>query len=251
MGKSFTIPDLDAEHGFVLERHDSVVSTQDVLRCRLEAGEVASGVAVRALQQTAGRGRRGNAWSSRAGGSYQSVGLPVAGNVIAPDGGAASAALLPLALSVGVAAAFTQAGAQTLVKWPNDLVLGGRKLGGIIVEMVGGVPVAGIGVNVENDVPHGVAALRGWDVDTVGDLVLLGVRHALLALASGPGVVIAGFASVDWLQGKSVLMAGAPQPGRAQGIDAGGCLLLVDPAGITMRHCSGHIVAIDGAGWSP
>jgi len=248
--KPFAIADLDADHGFVLERHASVASTQDVLRRRLAAGEVVADVAVRSLEQTAGRGRRGTVWRSAPGGSYQSVALPMVGSPTSSGGGTAPTALLPVALSVGVASALTRAGARTLVKWPNDLVLGGRKLGGIIVELVAGVAVAGIGVNVENDVPEGVAALRGWDVDTVGDLVLLGVRRAWLALASGPTAVREGFAAVDWLRDKAVVMAGAVGAGRAGGIDAAGCLLLMNAAGNATRVCTGHVATIDGVAWT-
>ena len=159
------------------------------------------------------------------------------------------ARLLPLALSVGVAAALERAGAQVLVKWPNDLVLGGRKLGGVVVEMVAGSPIAGIGINVANDVPDGVAALRGWDVETVSDLVLLGVRLSMSALDNGPAAVRSGFAKVDWLRGKSVLLTGMVGPLRADGIDDDGCLLLSAGAGTNSRACSGHVVSVDGKRW--
>lgn len=249
MSDHFAISDLDADHGFVVERHGSVSSTQDVLRRRLEAGEAVTGVVVRATEQTAGRGRRGNVWVSGSGGSYQSVGLTPPWAADACFSGGVPRSLLPLTLAIGVATALTRAGSKTMVKWPNDLVLGGRKLGGIIVELVAGVPIAGIGVNVANDVPTGSAALRGWDVETVGDLVLLGVRQSLTALAQGPGAVREGFAAVDWLRGKAVLLAGMDEPRRAVGIDADGCLVLVDEAGATTHECVGHVVSVDGVAW--
>jgi len=238
----FDIPDLDAPHGFAVETHGAVTSTQDVLRERLAAGEEVVGTVVRASLQTTGRGRRGNTWSSESGGSYQSVALPALDGTI-------PLALVPLALSVGVAAALTAAGARTSVKWPNDLVLGDRKLGGLIVEVTRGVPLAGIGVNVENEVPTGRAALRGWDTDTVGDLVLLGVRRALAVLERGADAVIAGFSAVDWLRGKTVRFAGGDGRGVAQGIDAQGCLLLADEVGAVTVHCSGHVEKVAGVDW--
>jgi len=216
-----------------------------VLRRRLEVGGAVQGVVVRAVEQTAGRGRRGNTWYSAPGGSYQSVGLPPI-----PPGAPVAVSLLPLALAVGVATALGQAGAQVLVKWPNDLVLRERKLGGIIVELVAGTPIAGIGVNVDNDVPDGFAALTGWDADAVSDLVLLGVSRSLSAFVTGPEAVRQGFATVDWLRGKSVLLAGRQEPARAAGVDDDGCLVLTDQAGNTSRACSGHVVSVDGIPWS-
>jgi len=236
---------VEPRHGFLLERHERVSSTQDVLRRRHEAGEVITDVVVRAREQTAGRGRRAGTWSSSVGGSYQSVGL-------APVrlGGGSSPALLPLALGVGVAEALSEAGARTMIKWPNDLVLGGRKLGGIIVEVSAGVPIAGLGVNVENVVPDGAAALRGWDVEVVSELVLAGVRRALETLVPDPVALVERFALVDWLKGKTVRLTGPDRAGVGCGIDVDGCLLLRGEMGDVTRHGSGHVVNIDGASWS-
>jgi BirA family biotin operon repressor/biotin-[acetyl-CoA-carboxylase] ligase len=226
-------------HGFKVEHLGMVASTQDVLRGRVTAGLDVTAVAVRAREQSAGRGRRGSSWTSLAGGSYQSVGLPTE----------SVSELLALALGIGIADELTAAGAATVVKWPNDLVLGGRKLGGIIVEVVAGVPIAGIGVNVANDVPRGAASLRGWDVDGVGDLVLTGVERGLNLCKGGTAVVAERFATVDWLRGKSVVVAGTAAAGIGQGVDAKGRLRLVRPDGEVMVFTSGHVVSVDGVRW--
>lgn len=232
----------------MVQRMASVTSTQDVLRRLLEAGESVAGLAVRAGQQTSGRGRRGNAWRSQVGGSYQSVGITWP---VAPIGaGVAPLSLLPVALAVGIATELSSSGAKALVKWPNDLVLGGRKLGGILVEMISGTAVAGIGINVANPVPPGFAALGGWETEVVSDMVLAGVASGVALMASGPDAVVRAFEAVDWLLGKAVLMDGSHTASRADGIDAAGCLRLVDVRGEVSRVCSGHVLSVDGAAWA-
>jgi BirA family biotin operon repressor/biotin-[acetyl-CoA-carboxylase] ligase len=108
-------------------RLESVTSTQEVAR-PLPIGSV-----VVADHQTAGRGRLDRRWE-------------------APDGSAllASFVLAPhplMSLVAGVAAA-EACGPDVRLKWPNDLMVGGRKAGGILVEMTGAKAVVGIGINL-------------------------------------------------------------------------------------------------------
>jgi BirA family biotin operon repressor/biotin-[acetyl-CoA-carboxylase] ligase len=113
-------------------RLGEVTSTQDVAR-GLPVGSV-----VVADHQTAGRGRLGRRWE-------------------APPGSA-----LLASLAAGVAAA-RACGERVRLKWPNDLLLEGRKLGGILVEVHGDTCVVGIGINL-SWAPPGAAAL-GADRD--------------------------------------------------------------------------------------
>jgi len=115
----------------------SVTSTQEVAR------ELPIGSIVVADHQTAGRGRLDRRWE-------------------APPGSAllASFVLEPhplLSLAAGVAAA-EACGPDVRLKWPNDLMLRGRKLGGILVEVGGGKAVVGIGINLTS-APPGAARL--------------------------------------------------------------------------------------------
>jgi BirA family biotin operon repressor/biotin-[acetyl-CoA-carboxylase] ligase len=106
-------------------------------------------VAIVAFEQTAGRGRWGRRWASPAGrGVYASLVVPVA----AP----AELAALPLAVAVGLAQALDRhlavAGAERCrLKWPNDLTVGGRKLGGILIDALAegerSAAVVGFGIN--------------------------------------------------------------------------------------------------------
>lgn len=129
-----------------IEVHGVTGSTNDMARERVEADGPAPAV-ILAEAQTAGRGRRGRAWSS-----------PVAANVYlsqveALSGGLEGAGGLSLAVGVAVADAIeAETAVAVSLKWPNDLLADGRKLGGILVELVatpaGPHAIIGIGINV-------------------------------------------------------------------------------------------------------
>ena len=115
----------------------SVTSTQDVAR------ELPIGSIVIADHQTAGRGRHERRWEAPPGTAL------LASFVLAPR---------PLlSLAAGVAAA-EACGPEVRLKWPNDLLLDGRKLGGILVEATPRKAVVGIGVNLAW-APEGAARL--------------------------------------------------------------------------------------------
>jgi BirA family transcriptional regulator, biotin operon repressor / biotin---[acetyl-CoA-carboxylase] ligase len=119
----------------------SVGSTNDV------AAALPVGSVVAADRQTAGRGRRGHTWFSPPGaGLYVSVVLAPATARVDPV-----RATMLLTLAAGVAIAEGVEAATSLaadLKWPNDLLVGGRKLAGILAEGHGEVVVLGYGINV-------------------------------------------------------------------------------------------------------
>jgi BirA family biotin operon repressor/biotin-[acetyl-CoA-carboxylase] ligase len=129
----------------------SIPSTQDEVH-RLAAAGAPSGAVVLADAQSAGRGRLGRAWHSPAGGGvWLSLLLRPGGR---PQGGA-------LAVRAGLAALAAVAevapGVALRLKWPNDLVLAGRKAGGVLCEArwnAAGVTwvAVGVGVNVAGPV---------------------------------------------------------------------------------------------------
>lgn len=116
------------------------------------------GLLVLALEQVAGRGRQGRAWSSPAGGGvYATLVLSVA----EPE----QLQTVPLLAAVGLARALGTLlpNAGCALKWPNDLMAGGRKLGGVLVESVsrvGGGSVAMIGFGVNYRPVDGTAVAR-------------------------------------------------------------------------------------------
>ena len=120
-------------------------STNADLAAMLRAGEpIPEGEGLVARRQSAGRGRQGRAWFDGAGNFMGSC-------VVRLSGGAPPPASLSFvaALAVRDAAAEALGSAEALaLKWPNDVLLDGGKLSGILLEMVRGSVVVGIGVNL-------------------------------------------------------------------------------------------------------
>jgi BirA family biotin operon repressor/biotin-[acetyl-CoA-carboxylase] ligase len=143
----------------------SLPSTMDVAADAVRAG-APEGYVVVADSQTAGRGRRGRSWESPSGaGLYLSIVLrPAAGD-------ARMLALLTLALGLGVRRAVREAaGIASDLKWPNDLLLRGRKLAGILAEGHGlatgsQAVVAGIGVNVRRALLSDEVSARATSIE--------------------------------------------------------------------------------------
>lgn len=100
------------------------------------------GTVIWAASQQAGRGRQGRVWESPEGGIYLSL-------ITRPWRPAAEVPQLSLVAGLVAAHAIEQAtGATPMVRWPNDILLGGRKVAGILVEAKHGAVVIGMGVNV-------------------------------------------------------------------------------------------------------
>lgn len=139
-----------------------VDSTNDVV-ARAGRSGAAEGLVVFAESQRAGRGRRGRRWSSAPGlGLWFSV-------LLRPSRAPGPLALLA---AVAVAGAVEEAvGRPAGVKWPNDVLLDGRKVAGVLIEATGGFVVVGIGVNANQGREDFPPELRG--------------RAGSLAMASG------------------------------------------------------------------
>lgn len=120
-------------------------STSAILKASIQEDRFLPG-AVFAEEQTAGRGRGDNVWRSPRGGIYLSVALPVEDPAILP--------LLGPSVAVAVARWLRgRFGVDAGIKWPNDWLIEGRKLGGLLMELVRTprgtlAVVAGLGINV-------------------------------------------------------------------------------------------------------
>ena len=188
---------------------DEVTSTNDVLRGMAEQGAM-EGTAVVAQTQTHGRGRQHRPWHSPPGlGLYLSV-------LLRPPWAASESGALALLAGVAVAQALKQLGLPDVkLKWPNDVLAGGKKICGVLIEPVlkGDhieFAVVGIGVNVQ----HGVADFPPELQATATSCLLAGVdctlqqaRTAVLAametryrqaLQAGPNLLYA-----EWTVAKS------------------------------------------------
>ena len=153
---------------------DEVDSTN--LEAKRRAAEGAPmGTVVTARRQTAGYGQRGRDWASPAdAGLYMSILLPV------PP----KPTHLPFVLGLGCVDGLAAWSAEVRLKWVNDVVARGRKLGGMLVELQGGVAIAGIGLNLQTpDVEDaiGLAELTSTppDLDTLRDAVLRGIERRI------------------------------------------------------------------------
>ena len=144
--------------GRPLEVVAEIGSTNDAVMAAGRAGK-AEGLTILADRQTAGRGRRGRPWASPAGvGLYTSV-------LLRPQQSPARLPLLTLVAGLGVAEAIEEiAGVAARLKWPNDVLVEGRKVAGILAETASadgevGYVVIGIGINVNRapqDLPQGL-----------------------------------------------------------------------------------------------
>ncbi len=186
----------------MLHRLGRVDSTQ------LAAAGLPLGSVVVADHQTAGRGRHGRSWEATSGsGLFVTFVLPHSPLVV---------------FAAGVAAA-EACGGEVLLKWPNDLVLHDRKLGGILAEIRDERALVGIGINL-SWAPPGAARL-GSDRD-----LLLERLMPLIALwtEAEPEAVIERWRELSWTLGQQVRveLGGEVFEGLAEDVDDDGALLV-------------------------
>jgi len=244
---------------------NAVESTNDEVRRRALAG-AAEGLVVLAATQTAGRGRLGRRWHSVPGaGLYLSVLL-----IPAEPAGQVTRWSLAAALAAAVACREVS-GADVRIKWPNDLLCGSRKLGGVLAELRSSGRrtelVLGLGLNVSHragDFPPELTS-RATSLRLLGADAGL-TRETLAAACLGQlGQVVremrqAGWESVAsrWLdlapgaRGARVRVANAAAGGsqafvgRTCGIDSSGALLVRREDGGTERVSAADSVFPEG-----
>ena len=209
---------------------DETTSTNDLMKTWLTQG-CEQGVAVLAKRQTQGRGRHGRAWSSEAGlGLYLSVGLRLR----------APAVRLPwvaLAVAPALLSVLTRCGAKDLgLKWPNDLLGGDRKLGGVLCESVAeagtGALVVGVGINLRTPAGGWPDALRdhavaldalGCDAAPDRESLAASLRVAVVEAAGwveegDTERIVQAWSPWDRSRGRRVVVEGPP---RREGVAAG------------------------------
>src|SRR5579875_3322267 len=189
----------------------------------------AHGTLVSATRQTEGRGRQGRRWSAPAGSALLC-------SLVVRDPGP----LLPLATGVAVAEV---CGEQATVKWPNDVLLAGRKVAGILVE---GRPqerwaVVGIGLNAAvrlEELPPELrarAGTLGLDASELEPLLERLLERLERWLAAADQEVLDALRGRDALLGQPVSWDGGS--GRGSGVDHAGRLIV--------RRADGSTVALD------
>lgn len=152
-----------------IDYHETLGSTMTA------AAGLPPGTVVVAGEQTAGLGRHGHFWHSEAGaGLYCSI-------VLRPLD---AAPVITLALGLAAAEAIARvADVRCDLRWPNDVMAGERKLAGILVQMEGTTPVAGIGINVNHrSFPDEIAGLAtSLRIETERDVAREDVLAELIA----------------------------------------------------------------------
>lgn len=224
-----------------------------------EAGRLARagarhGTVVIAETQRAGRGRDGRPWASPPGlGVYLSA-------VLRPPLPLVDVPPMTLAIGIGLCDAIRATGAPACLKWPNDALVGTRKLAGVLVEAQSQGPrleavIIGIGVNIAGALPAEVAGLaitleeaarapidREAFIATllanverwVDRYIAMGLEEIIPAWQDRMARGLAARAIVD----------GAPLVGEVAGLDDDGALLLRDERGTIHRVRSGDVEVI-------
>lgn len=219
---------------FDIEVHALLASTQDRARERLRAGR-REPAAIFAEAQNAGRGQRGRTWQSPPGaGLYLTLIWPSARPLLAQSGAS-------LVAGLAVRAALAGFGVDARLKWPNDLWVHRRKLGGILVEALASgscsTLLVGVGLNLAMPATAAQAIDQPWT-----DLATLGARPDRDALAgallqqlhahltrfehSGFSGFEAEWRAADALAGHALWLQGpsGTETGQALGVDALGRL---------------------------
>jgi BirA family biotin operon repressor/biotin-[acetyl-CoA-carboxylase] ligase len=230
----------------------STPSTMDVAATLAHEG-AAHGVVVGAEEQTSGRGRRGTTWASPPGAGLYFSFIARPGN---PNEAVASTtSLITLAAGVAVREGIaTATGLAADLKWPNDAIVGRRKLAGILAEGIAigsrdQAVVIGVGVNVQQaSYPPDVAARatslegelgRAIDRGPLLSHILIALWDRLAMLEQRPGDILQAWRAaspnaigtrVEW-EGKH---------GTTAGIDDRGALLVRTDAGVE-RIIAGHL----------
>jgi BirA family biotin operon repressor/biotin-[acetyl-CoA-carboxylase] ligase len=229
---------------------DSIGSTNDYVAALARAGE-REGLVVVAEHQFLGRGRLDRNWASppRAGLTFSML--------LRPPVPVAVRAWVPLLLAAAAAEAVSaRCDLDVVLKWPNDLLVGGRKTGGVLAESTGDAVVVGMGLNVANTrdelprpdatslvletgapvdrTPLLLAMLRamgpayaGWD----GDTAAAARRYRERCDTIGRAVSVA-------LPGERSLV------GEAVDVDANGCLVVRATDGTTTAVSAGDVVHV-------
>jgi BirA family biotin operon repressor/biotin-[acetyl-CoA-carboxylase] ligase len=251
--------DAPALIGADVRRCGAVGSTNDTALRLLEAG-AAEGTVIVAETQTAGRGRGTRIWVSPPGGLWLSV-------ILRPKLPARHLPLVTFAAGIAAAGAIREAtGLQARLKWPNDVLVGGAKVGGVLAEAAasGAGLVVGIGLNANvspDRLPAGPASPAASLLGLLGRPV---DREALLAAllrrfdreyrtlqTDGPPAVLVRWRAAAETVGRTVRVEmgdGTAVAGTAEDVDETGALRLRLADGTVRTVTAGDVHLRDGRG---
>lgn len=235
--------------------HDRIDSTNRFLSSAWSEQE-SNGVICLAESQTAGKGRRGKSWISPFGHNvYLSLAWRYADGLGALSG-------LSLAIGVAVIRALTDLGVLDIrLKWPNDIVWHGKKLGGILIELCGDaygpcIVIIGLGLNCAISMDEGRAIEQAWvDLDTITHHAKPGRNRLIVTLINeilpivsefdrtGLGPFLGEWRAADSMQGKQVVLHSGKREiaGKVLGISDEGLIQLYTDGGELRSYASGEV----------
>jgi BirA family biotin operon repressor/biotin-[acetyl-CoA-carboxylase] ligase len=236
----------------VVIRLRRVTSTQVWVRTWAQMG-AREGLVLIAREQTAGRGRLDRSWQSPPGGLYLSL-------LLRPPIPLARANQLTMLVSLAAIDACRQvAGLQANPKWPNDLLLGRKKLAGVLTELENDghrlrYAIIGLGLNVNNDFSGSeladtatslrMAAGQDIDVDSVADAFLAALGRRYTDFLAGISPHHAWARNLEPL-GRRVRVERTGRPplrGIAESVSPEGALLVRDDAEALHTVWAGDVV---------
>jgi BirA family transcriptional regulator, biotin operon repressor / biotin---[acetyl-CoA-carboxylase] ligase len=234
---------------------DRVASTQDVLRTLAEQGAPAYST-VRAEVQEAGRGRRGRSWQTEPGAAL------LVSVLLRPRRPADELAALAIVGGLAAARVARSLGVEAGLRWPNDVVVSGRKLAGVLAELIDGPAVLlGVGMNADatleqlpetDGLPATSLRVEGADPPPPRELavMLVGELRPLVARFDDGGfeAIRDEARELDALRGLVVeltLADGSAASGLVLGFGPDGALELETPGG-TAAHRSGVVARVRG-----
>jgi BirA family biotin operon repressor/biotin-[acetyl-CoA-carboxylase] ligase len=239
-------------------QHFASVGSTNQLALDAAAAGARDGVWV-ADEQTAGRGRGGHHWHSAAGdGLYVSA-------LVRPQLRMSDAAKIPLATGLAAQAAILETtGLSVDIRWPNDLMFGERKCGGILVESVADgsaelrYAVVGVGINVNHQAFPGdlarvatslfIESERRFEREPLLAALLAHLDRELAGLERPDSDLLARFSvASSWVNGKRVTVdEGGGYTGWTRGLDGQGFLRVQEDTGVIRTVLSGGVRSARG-----
>jgi BirA family transcriptional regulator, biotin operon repressor / biotin---[acetyl-CoA-carboxylase] ligase len=231
---------------------DTIASTND-MAMQLGIKGTAEGTVVLSEAQNKGRGRMGREWSSpKYKGIYMSLCLK-------PSLLPGQLPILTLLCAVSICEAIREeAGLETKIKWPNDIIMHNKKIGGILTELNAEMDevrfvVIGIGLNVNNDrksLISGATSLKEEKGEAVSRISLLQKIFArieanyLFFQANGPGAITDKWRHYNITLGRRIRVAFHRHylEGEAADIDHDGALLIRKDSGLIQKVTAGDVV---------
>lgn len=237
--------------------YKSTSSTNDIAAEYAKGGKKNDGLAVFAEYQTAGRGRRGNAWLSQAGKSVLCSILLYEPD-IKPDA-------LVLACAVAVAESIGRCGRTAAkIKWPNDILLNDKKVAGVLVEGISvkrqNFFIIGIGINChqkKEDFPDELAQMATsidiqsstvCDRNRIAKRLLVNLDHCFTVSLKNPDEIVERWRSRSILLGKRITVEynGGQFTGNCIGIElAEGLIVQLQRGGVRIFNAASTTIVED------